>query len=59
MITNLGQAASNGSALALNVKQAQLNEAARLPIQKIAQIECLYDRLLTSALRANPPPPDG
>jgi transposase len=41
------------------VDQAQLSGATTLPLPKIAQIERIYDRLIASALQANPPPPGG
>jgi transposase len=41
------------------VDQAQLSGATALPIQKVAQIEHIYDQLIASALQANPPPPSG
>jgi transposase len=41
------------------VDQARLAGATALPSPKIAQIERLYDRLVTVALRANPPPAGG
>jgi transposase len=41
------------------VDQARLTGATTLPLQKVAQIERIYDRLITAALQANPPPPDG
>ncbi len=41
------------------VAQARLVGATALPQQTVAQIERLYDQLITVALRANPPPPGG
>lgn len=41
------------------VDQSRLAGAAALPPAKVTQIERLYQQLVTLALRANPPPPDG
>ncbi len=41
------------------VDQARSADAAALPPSKVAQIERLYDQLITAALQANPPPPGG
>lgn len=41
------------------VDQARLADTAALPPSKVAQIERLYDQLITAALQANPPPPGG
>lgn len=41
------------------VEQARLAGETALPPPKVAQIERLYDRLVTAALQANPPPPGG
>lgn len=41
------------------VEQARLTEATALPIEKVTQIERLYDQMIGAALRANPPPPGG
>jgi hypothetical protein len=41
------------------IEQAQLNGATELPMQKVAQVERIYDQLITSALQANRPPPSG
>lgn len=41
------------------IEQIQLAGATVLPIQKVAQIERIYDQLVASALLANPPPPGG
>ena len=41
------------------VEQAQLTEATALPMEKVAQIERIYNQLVASALQANPPPAGG
>jgi len=41
------------------VDQARPTGATTLPLQKVAQIERLYDQLIDSALQANPPPSGG
>lgn len=41
------------------VDQARLTGATTLPVQKVTQIERIYDRLIELALLANPPPPGG
>lgn len=41
------------------VDAAKLAEQTELPPAKLAQIERLHDRLVSAALAANPPPPDG
>lgn len=43
----------------LAVDQAQLTGATSLPSQKVIQIKRIYDQLIDSAFRANPPPPGG
>jgi transposase len=41
------------------VDQAQQTGVTALPVQKVTQIERIYDRLVDVALQANPPPPGG
>lgn len=41
------------------VDQTKLSGATTLPLQKVTQVERVYDQLLASALRANPPPSGG
>ena len=41
------------------VDRARLTGATALPVQKVNQVERIYDQLINAALQANPPPPGG